>query len=299
MNFLDLPVEIRLQIYAHLLITQVPIRSFRTKALSSAILRTSKQILLEASPVLYCSNKFQLIHEVDKFHDGDRTWDYARAHHYLSRIGGQSHLIRYVAIRFSTFNTGGCDTYHHYFGLNETDIKELTTIRTMCPYIHTLEFLLEDSQPTSDCLPTCSWSPSTHDHFQALALHLKDMPSLEKVIVNLRGYVDENGNPIHYPLPNIPTEAGESSGSSRSQRTRHDDISNMVKSLGFGWFVRMTEMKKPTLRSSDGRRIFYCSKALQVYERWAREEEYERKIEREMAQCSHYARRGFHAWRWN
>ncbi|KAK8029752.1 hypothetical protein PG993_011043 [Apiospora rasikravindrae] len=271
MNFLDLPIEIRLHIYAYLLIAQKPIRFFR--ALGSAILRTSKQVLLEASPVLYGNNKFELIYAIDEGHYTEETWKQPRAPRFLEWIGSQSHLVRHVSIRLSTFNTGGCAT-NYRFGLNKPDTEELTAIQTMCPSINTLEFLLEDSQPFSDCLPTCSWSPNVHDHFQALGLHLKDIPSLEKVIVNLRGYVDDYGHPYQRPLSSHPDEAGENSSSSiRARRTRRDEISDMVQSLGFGWIVKMTEVKKYALHSSDGRRVFHCPKALQVYEDWILEEE--------------------------
>lgn len=280
MNFLDIPTEIRLKIYTFLLIAQEPICFY--DALCSEILRTCKQVFLEASPVLYSDNEFQLIHEFE--FDGDwemeRSLRRPRVASFLEQLGSQAHLIRYISIRLSTFNTGA-DSTDDALSLNEVDTIELEAIRSMCPRISTLEFLLEDAYQISDCLPTSSWSPNTHGHFQALALYLEKLPSLEKAIINLRGYVDEYGDPIHRP----PSESGDGTGeSSNIHRSRRDDVSDMVQSLGFGWDVKMSEVKKPALYSSDDRCVFRCRKALEKYEEMVLEEEDKLEKEREKAQ---------------
>src|ERR1700735_5560061 len=67
MDFFNLPAEIRLQIYEELLVLSEPIifnsyRPFRMQqryGLCPALLRTSKGVHREASPMLYSSNRFE------------------------------------------------------------------------------------------------------------------------------------------------------------------------------------------------------------------------------------------------
>ncbi|KAK8112954.1 hypothetical protein PG984_013480 [Apiospora sp. TS-2023a] len=289
MNFLDLPTEIRLKIYTYLLIAQEPICFYDGfEALCPELLRTCKQIFLEASPALYSDNKFQLILDLDK--------DLSAAAPFLEELGSQTHLIRSISIKLTTFNTG-VHFPNNALTLNKTDTAELDAIRVMCPSITTLEFLLDDAHPISDCLITSSWSPNTHDHFQALSLYLQTFPLLEKVIINLRGYVDEDGYPISRRAPGGDGETGESSN---SQRTRRDDVSDMVQSLGFGWDIKMSQVEKPALYSEDDRCVFRCQEDLEKYEEMVREEEYQREKEREEAEWleDYYERRN-DPWRKN
>jgi hypothetical protein len=106
-GFLDLPVEIRLQIYSELLIQSetivVPWTSgdwltTNTVCVYPEILRVNKKIHSEASPILYSENRFKF--------PGFRfaAWDDNIAR-FLRAIGTyQGKLIRHVAITFPKFD---------------------------------------------------------------------------------------------------------------------------------------------------------------------------------------------------
>jgi hypothetical protein len=179
MNFFDFPAEIRLQIYEELLVLSEPVTLMLGLQLSEnnpprpavflhkryglcpALLRASKSVYHEASPLLYSRNRFEFT---------DLTYMVTRRLSALALFFSQTgdknaSFIRHLYIDFPTFRK------------DDISIKtpELAMIREKCTNIAILEmslcdFSLSDNYNTSD------------------TLELLDISSLKEVIVHIYSY---------------------------------------------------------------------------------------------------------------
>jgi len=160
MNFLDLPAEIRLQIYEELLVRSEPI-IFRMSGfppspplylykgaygLCPALLRASKSVYREASPLLYSRNRFDfsdsdLIYTMLKLSTNCKSLALTS---FFSQIGDKNtSFIRHLYIDFPTFRDHRPETT----ALEDNNIKTLELIRDKCTNIAILEMSLYDIWP--------------------------------------------------------------------------------------------------------------------------------------------------------
>ncbi|RDL35191.1 Uncharacterized protein BP5553_07122 [Venustampulla echinocandica] len=229
MNLFGLPKEIRLQIYSELLVHLEPIvfladhgppspPLFRSKrdGLCPALLQLNKQAHSEASPLLYSNNRFRF---PDVFTSISSATDSAHITPFLSQIGSQASLIRYICITFPTYPSF-YDPQYDGARFRESNIKNLELIRDKCTSITTLElsippnredFVFDDSSMAIETL-------------DLLDTRLKGIPSLKEIIVDFQVYSEEDLS---------------------------DD--RMKKIRDRGWAIEVTKLPKPIWISIDDR----------------------------------------------
>jgi hypothetical protein len=179
-NFLDFPTEIRLQIYSELLVqsTSIVIKPPRTRTAHESrtisvyvqILRASKRVHSEASPLLYSKNRIQC---------PDFLGPWYSIAPFLRQIGSQTQLIRHMCIHFPEFRYYGSDRRPT---LGRADIFDLELIRSTCTSITTLELSRSGSPLTRDALSNVSFVQEAVD---LLDTRLKAIPSLKNIIVTI------------------------------------------------------------------------------------------------------------------
>jgi hypothetical protein len=193
MNFFNFPAEIRLQIYEELFVLPEPIR-FRTNlgswddsrpthtlllnkryGLCPALLRGSKSVNREASPLLYSSNLFE-------FNEFDPTLVAL----FFTKIGHQNaSFIRQIFIDFPAF-----DNYKPgSVALHNDSIEMLEIIRDNCTGITKLETLLRGYYPGYPL--EIDNSPIVAEATLKLVdTYFKEISSLKEVIVHIHNYQD-------------------------------------------------------------------------------------------------------------
>ncbi|KAL2047868.1 hypothetical protein ABVK25_011277 [Lepraria finkii] len=192
MNFSKIAIEIRLKIYSELLVHSGPIDYiadygppspplFRRQrdGLCPAVLRVSRIMHGEASPLLYSSNCFP-------FPEVFTTPSAPTSTHigpFLDQIGSHGRLIRHICIPFPTFDY----PQPARAILHEAHIENLELIRDTCAGIRTLELL----GPPEHCNYALSHSAIAAEALNLLDTRFKSIPSLEEIIVNLKVYPNE------------------------------------------------------------------------------------------------------------
>lgn len=146
MSFSQLPVEIRLQIYAELLVRSAPIE-FKTKTIAfvpslvrserlglhPSILRVSRMVRREASPTFYSGNRFEFP-EVYLTRSGPPS---AYIGPFLKQIGSHATLIRHMQIPIPSFIFYFESEQEAIF--HPVDRRNLRRIQNTCTGIQTLE----------------------------------------------------------------------------------------------------------------------------------------------------------------
>ncbi|CZR68828.1 uncharacterized protein PAC_18728 [Phialocephala subalpina] len=257
MNFFGFPKEIRLQIYSELLVHPEPIifvadhgppsppllRSKRY-GLCPALLQLNRQAHSETSPLLYSNNRFRF---PDVFTSISSITDSAHITPFLSRIGSQASLIRYICITFPAYPSF-YDPQRDGARFRESHIKNLELIRDTCTSITTLEL----SIPPDHANYVFDDSSMAIETLDLLDTRFKDIPSLKEIIVNFQVYSEEDLS---------------------------DD--RMKKIRDRGWAVEVTKLPKQIWISIDDRVQFDNREDCDAYDEeqlhfeWQREQEKE------------------------
>lgn len=271
MNFSNIAVEIRLQIYSELLINSGPIDFtaghghsspplFRRQrdGLYPAILCVSRMIHREASPVLYSSNCFQFP-EIYIIRSGLTN---AHIGPFLNQIGSHARLIRHICIPFPTFDY----PQPARAILHEAHIENLGIIRDTCAGIQTLELLV----PPEHCNYALSHDAIAVEALNLLDIRFKSIPSLKEIIVNFELY---------------------------PERDLGDDLTERIH--GYGWTVKVTTLPKKVWISIDDRVEFDNEEDCNAYdnEQSRREVEEEEKKANESWLEEYHARRRDPYWK--
>ena len=196
MNFFNFPAEIRLQIYEELFVLPEPIRLFRTGwpnlnalppadtalllykryGLCPALLRCSKSVNHEASPLLYSGNRFEFTDMNPTLRR--RLTQSAALASFLTKIGHRNaSFIRQICIDFPTFENDNPESV----ALQKESIKMLEIIRDNCTGIAKLETLL--CGPYSSGLEIDRSPFGAEAALEPLDTHLEAISSLKEVIV--------------------------------------------------------------------------------------------------------------------
>lgn len=234
-----LPAELRIKIYAELLVWREPIvftvahettpwsllRS-RDSRLYPAILLVSRQTLLEARPLLYCNNRFDVPISIGRSTFFEK--EVLPLAPFLTQIGAQASLIRHIRIIFPCFSP------HRYrpgdkVELGRLHVDYLNLLQSACPGIKTLEFSLLDTSWIANAY--CALDAETEasevaevaDPLALLDARLKAFPSLRNIIVSAQVYDDDAIN-------------GDDDG---------DDDMWRRKMHNYGWTVNVQTVKCP------------------------------------------------------
>lgn len=186
-NFLDLPRELRDLIYQFCLIGKEPVDPWRdwyyqvpSYGLAISLLRVSKAVYREASPVLYSQNIF----EFDK-----RPPD--MVDRFLDRIGSiNAYQIRHIKVDFPDVYGSLCGHLRLGQGLDCV----LWDTRHRCPHVHTVTV---SNWYVSGLVILCWPPPDRYLEFATAVLTWVDslfrsLPSLRQIVVEPRGYLDPN-----------------------------------------------------------------------------------------------------------
>ncbi|OIW34101.1 hypothetical protein CONLIGDRAFT_641156 [Coniochaeta ligniaria NRRL 30616] len=206
MHFFDLPAEIRLKVYSELLVLEEPIplaveygtpwravrRRHRGDGLCPALLRLNKKAHDEASPILYSQNTF-------RFPDLLRNIGHKTNVHtgvFLTQIGSNASLIRHITLPCPP-NVVERDS-SGFFQLPAGYIRNLELIRDICTSLSTIKLTM----PMYVNIVFSEW-PIAANLMDLLAPHLRDIPSLEDIVIELLLYdkiknpkVDVNRGPL-------------------------------------------------------------------------------------------------------
>jgi hypothetical protein len=256
MGLLDLPAELRLEIYSKLLILPEPIEFvadygpslpplFRSgrDGLHPAILRTNRKMYGEASPLLYSNNRFQF---PEVFSSAPLAPTHAHVAPFLTQIRLQARHIRRICIPFPTFNYPVPETAT----LHQVHIDNLELIRKTCTDIETLELLI----PTEHCnYALGDWAVAT-DALNILDTHFRSIRSLKEIIINFEEYPECDPD---------------------------DDLTKKLHDIG--WTVTITRLPKRVWISNDDRVEFDNEEDCMAYDneqfRWELELEEQREKE--------------------
>jgi len=272
MGFSDLPTEIRLEIYSELLVLSEPIdfladrgplspplfRSRRHK-LHPAVLRVSRMVHGEASPLLYSNNCFRF---PEVYGPTMSAPTHAHIAPFLAQIGLQARLIRRICIPFPTFNYPVPDEAR----LHEVHINNLELIRKSCTNIETLELLIP---PDHSNYALYDWATAA-EALNILNTHLRSIHSLKDIIVNFEEYPECDPS---------------------------DDLTKKMRDLE--WTIMITRLPKRVWISCDGRVEFDNEEDCNVYnsEQLRIELEMEEEREREEWREEYYRRRRDPYWK--
>ncbi|SRR6266536_1860572 len=248
MNLSGIATEIRLRIFSELLVLSEPIDFvadygppspplFRRQrdGLCPAVLRVSRMMHREASPLLYSNNRFRF---PEVFTSTPSAPTSAHIGPFLDQIGSHARLIRYICIPFPTFDY----PQPARAILHEAHIKNLELIRDTCAGIQTLELLV----PPEHYNYALSHSTIAAEALNLLDTRLKSIPPLKEIIVNFKVYPE--GDPS-------------------------DDLTKKIHD--YGWTVKVTELPKKVWISYDDRVEFDNEEDCDAYnnEQFRREEE--------------------------
>ena len=272
MNFLEFPTEIRFNIYSELLVVDEtivfvashgprspPLLRYKSDGLCPALLRVSKRVYHEASPLLYSNNRFrfpQAVADTSFYTDG------AHIAPFLYQIGSQASLVHNICIGFPSFEhpqSGGIK-------IREEHVKNLELIRDICTSIRTLELFVS---------PDHNIYALSHSEIAVEAIHLLDtrfktIPSLKEITVNFEVHPEEDPD---------------------------DDIRKRMYDRG--WAVKITRLPKRVWISDDDRIEFDNKEDCIAYnnEQFRRKEEREREREEELWREEYYRRRDDPYWK--
>lgn len=272
MGFFDVATEIRLKIYAELLVLSEPIDFvadygppapplFRSRrdGLHPAVLRISRMVYGEASPLLYSNNCFRF---PEVFSSTPSAPTHAHVAPFLIQIGLQARLIHHICIPFPTFDYPVPDKAR----LHEAHIENLELIRKTCTNIKTLELLI----PPEHCNYALSQSAIAAEALNVLNTRFQAIHSLKEIIINFEKY------PEHDPS---------------------DELTKKMRDIG--WTVRVTRLPKRVWISYDDRVEFDNEEDCNAYdnEQFRREEEIEKEQEEEWWLEEYYRRRRDPYWK--
>lgn len=270
MYLLVLPVEVRLEIYSHLLVHSGPIHLEKQEYpgparlwleegihLCPALLRTDKQVYNEAVSLLYSGNCFHFPEE-DMATTGCATG--TTLAFFLEQIGLLARLLRHVCITLPTRSTSWGTQ------LNEDHVKDLDLIRYDCVGITTLEL----------SLPFTSGYPISSSSLNLIDMRLKGLQSLQTIMVNVRWYSGESVEQSDDEMGNL----------SDDNDRNHPEHCLVAKLREYGWTVQITKVPvvKETWTDPDGMIEFdneddYHDYMNNVWGRFEREREQREEIE--------------------
>ena len=248
MNFSSIATEIRLKIFSELLVLSElidfvadygpplpPLFRRQRDGLSPAVLRVSRMMHREASPLLYSNNRFRF---PEVFTSTPSAPTGAHIGPFLDQIGSHARLIRYICIPFPTFDY----PQPARAILHEVHIKNLELIRDTCAGIQTLELLVSPEHYNY----ALSRSTIAAGALNLLDTRLKSIPLLKEIIVNFKVYPERDPN---------------------------DDLTKKIHD--YGWTVKVTKLPKKVWISYDDRVEFDNEENCDAYnnEQFRREEE--------------------------
>lgn len=272
MGLFDLPVEIRIEIFSHLLILPEPIGFvadygpplppiFRSRrdGLCPAILRTNRKMYGEASPLLYSNNRFRF---PEVFSSEQRAPTSARIAPFLAQVRWQARHIRHILIPFPTFDYPVPDTAT----LHQVHIENLELIRKTCTGLKILEL----SVPNDHCSYALGDWAVAIDALKILDTHISSISTLKDIIVNFEEYPESDPS---------------------------DDLTKRLCDIG--WIVTITRLPQRMWLSSDGRVKFDNEEDCIAYddEQSRREIEWEEQKEEEEWLEEYYRRRRDPYWK--
>ncbi len=272
MNFSGIATEIRLKIFSELLVLSEPIdfvapygppspTLFRRQrdGLCPAVLRVSRMIHREASPLLYSNNRFRFL---EVFTSTLSAPSSAHIRPFLKQIGSHARLIRYICIPFPTIDY----PQPARAILHEVHIKNLELIRDTCAGIQTLELLVPPEQYNY----ALSGSTIAAEALNLLDTRLRSIPPLKEIIVNFKVYPE--GDPS-------------------------DDLTKKIHD--YGWTVKVTKLPKKVWISNDDRVEFDNEEDCNAYdnEQFREEQEREEEKEKELWLEEYYRRRRDPYWK--
>ncbi|RDW72894.1 hypothetical protein BP6252_06801 [Coleophoma cylindrospora] len=238
MSLSDIPIEIRLRIFSELLVLSEPIEFVakygplspplfrrRRDGLYPAILRVSRMMHLEASPLLYSMNRFHFPAVCTSTPFGPTS---AHISPFLHQIGSRASLIHYICIPFFTF---------HYprpakAMLPEAHARNLQLIQDTCIHIQTLE-MLSPPEPYNYNYALGPF-PIATEALDLLNTRLKSILSLKDIIAHFQVY----------------PEGDERDHMMRKMEDAMYDL--MKKMSNYGWAVKVTKLpEKPFIPCDD------------------------------------------------
>ncbi|KAH7035929.1 uncharacterized protein B0I36DRAFT_406683 [Microdochium trichocladiopsis] len=177
---LDLPAEIRYQIFYFLLVYHGPIAVFGSRRIrtrvDAAILSTNKQLHHEASAVLYGQNSFNL--------DTSETSDEGAPAAFLHSIGTRNAgLIRHICITFPHHYARDPDTAR-WHALRDCDVLTLDVVREVCTGLRTLASARQTANVAEweVGLQHIPWEDAD-EILGKIDRHFRTVPDLEEVVV--------------------------------------------------------------------------------------------------------------------
>lgn len=195
MDFFELPTEIRLKIYSELLVhnkmivfvvedrpTPKPLFRPKNYGLCPALLRISKRVHREASPLLYSNNSFRLPQVY--YPSSSFIKVTICIAQFLRQIGSsQASLLHRICIDFPSFHDSQLETPR----LHKEDVRTLGLVRRKCTTIRILELFHSEVDAYK-----LSNSKNAAAAIEVLDARLKAIPSLRKTIISLEVYGEED-----------------------------------------------------------------------------------------------------------
>lgn len=202
MDFFGFPPEIRLQIYAELLVLSEPIvfaaplvpslpPLFRFKlegaSLCPALLRVNRRIYSEAILLLYSENRFQFPNirplrtsAPDILLDPD----VAGVAPFLNQIGSQASLVRHICITYPALSYNYRQCRHV---LHDAHLKNLELLRVTCTSLNTVDLSLSSITNALFINPS-GGKLDRSKAFDLLDRQFKAIPSLQRFCIKFRVY---------------------------------------------------------------------------------------------------------------
>ncbi|KAK0622405.1 hypothetical protein B0T14DRAFT_563858 [Immersiella caudata] len=286
MHLLSLPTELRLPIYAELLVLDRPITLgtgqyypdprylwTRTKGLDTGILRVNKQINREAMPFLYSNNRFAFRDmPTMENNDYDSEAEAPCIAAFLRQIKANASLLRHIRMDMKSCLAVPIWTAPEgELVLAQQWIELLGLLKAACPHLSTVEMLSEALNGI--------FMLDEPDMVVSLLqlLHegaFKDMTSLEKVVV------------VH-EMPHLCEEA----------LADRETLMGMLPSSV--WDIQLTKVPAETWVSQDGRIEFETEEECRAYDDawWRSEMEREERREEEEWLEEYYHRRADPCWK--
>jgi len=175
-NFLDLPLELRDQIYKLVLVAERPFvleleidTCYYPLSLTPQLLRTNKMIHCEATPLLYTHNHFD-------FHMAESP----AVTKFLDTIGHENakHL-RHIRIDFPRMHNLG----KYYFRLRNNSIRVLEKFQSDCPNLRTLTISLSSTRAIASDLKGLDSPQIIAEVFVLVNARLRAVSSQAEIII--------------------------------------------------------------------------------------------------------------------
>lgn len=186
----SLPLEMREKIYSELLVVAIPIAfepgdgtlyrpvGSRRRGLYPAILRVNKKAYREASRLLYSKNRF----EIPNATDSPKFPETASVALFLSQIGYQASLIRYICIDFPRWDFDQPEGGSSHPG----DIRNLELVRSSCQNLRVLELSLGTGQDL------IFYEPVTAEILDSIDVATKDVLLRKEIMVHIQVYDEDD-----------------------------------------------------------------------------------------------------------